>query len=446
MAGLTLGLLIGGTGPVLPANGTTAAPTQQSNAPGDGWMESAPADQNMDAATMEAARTYAFQPDRHTQGVVITRGGEVVTEWYADGEGPRSWSASWSMAKSFTSALVGIAISEGLIESVDVSMADYFPDWRGTDKEAIRLRDVLHMESGLKWNENYDPADIAGSDIIQMGIARDQLAYAASRPAEVPPGTRFNDSSGDTMLLSRVIEVATGRPADRYAQEKLFGPIGIDQVEWWRDGAGHTLTYCCLDTTSRNYARMGLLYMRGGVWEGRQVVPARWIEDSWTATENSGGDYGFQWWIRQSDEVGTIYMMNGHDGQFTYVIPELDMVIVRNGDFVKSQCDPVADPTLFGPYPPSGLAPGRGTTPPESWNHWEFLTPILDSVTGPSTAEATPGRQSHAATRNPQGEPMDPCTTDTTPPPTTTPTTTPRPTTPPSRPATPVTASPAYTG
>ncbi len=445
---LTAGLFAGAVGPSLTVGASPGVATQQTYAPGDGWMEVAPDAQGMDPASLEAARDYAFQPDRHTQGVVITRGGEIVTEWYADGEGPRSWGASWSVAKSFTSALVGIAIEEGLIEGVDVSMAEYFPEWRGTAKADITLLDVLHMESGLKWNEDYDPDNMAASDIIQMGISRDQLAYAASRPVEVAPGTRFNYSSGDTMLLSHVIQTATGMPADEYARRKLFEPIGMDQVEWWRDGAGHTLTYCCLDTTSRNYARMGLLYLRGGEWNGRQVVPKSWVDASLTGTDNSDGRYGLQWWIRESDLVdGPIYMMNGFDGQFTFIIPSLDMVIVRNGDYVKSECDPIADPTLFGPYPPSNLAPGRGTRPPASWDHSEFLAPIVAAATGDAGAQATPQDQADTGQRVPPGETTAPCDVPSEPTePTVPPTTVPGPTTPQSPPAQPVMTRATYTG
>lgn len=152
-------------------------------------------------------------------------------------------------------------------------MSTYFPEWAGTPKAAITLRNVLHMESGLKWNEDYDVTDIASSDVIAMGLSKNELAYAASRPLAVTPGTKFHYSSGDAMLLSGVLEKATGMPADAYAQQVLYNPLGMQQVEWWRDADSHTLTYCCTDTTSRNFARLGLLYLNNGNWNGKQVVP-----------------------------------------------------------------------------------------------------------------------------------------------------------------------------
>ncbi len=353
--------------------------------PGADWAVESPAAHGMDPAVLDQSRAYAFADGRNTQGVVVVHGGAIVAEWYAPGTGAGSWAASWSMAKSFTSALIGIAIARGEIPSIDVPMSAYYPDWAGTAKGAITLRHVLHMESGLAWNEDYDPTGLGTSQVGQMvALEADQLAFAASRPAEVAPGTRFNYSSGDTMLLSGVLQQATGMTPEQYAQQVLFAPIGMSKVEWWRDAAGHTLTYCCLDTTSRDFARFGLLYLRGGSWNGTQVVPAAWVDASVTDTAASYGGYGYQWWLDPSGAgvVPPFFSAQGHDGQFIYVIPSLDLVVVRNGTYVKSPCPPVADPSLLPYYPPSGLVPGQGTVPPDSWSDRAFLTPIVQSFTG----------------------------------------------------------------
>jgi len=153
------------------------------------WVVEAPEDHGLDPAALEQARTYAFAEGRNTQGVVVVRDGVIVAEWYADGAGPDSWVASWSVAKSFTSATVGIAIEEGLIPGVDEPMTTWYPAFAGTEREDITLRDVLQMGSGLDWVEDYDPASAAESDIIRMVTGeRDELAYAASQPAEVARG------------------------------------------------------------------------------------------------------------------------------------------------------------------------------------------------------------------------------------------------------------------
>lgn len=385
-----------------------------------GWTIVDPADAGMDASALEAAYGEAFVAERNTQGVVVVRNGQLVSEHYAPGEGPRSWAGSWSMAKSITSILVGIAIDEGLIGGVDESMATWIPEWVGTDKAAITLRDVLQMQTGLESNEDYNPANAAESDVIQMGLAADQLAYSIARPLEVTPGTRFRYSSADTMLLSAVLEQATGMPADEYAQSRLFEPLGITQIEWWRDAAGHTLTYCCVDTTTRNFARFGLLYLNDGNWDGRQVVSADWVRDSLTPASASGGQYGYQWWIASSPDVeGPIYQMRGFDGQFVWVIPSLDMVLARNGDYTKSACAATADPNLFGLYPPLGLVDGAGTRPPADWDGERFLTNFTSAVDGPPPEAATfPGVEPDPGTRAPDGQAMVPCagSDETTPP------------------------------
>jgi CubicO group peptidase (beta-lactamase class C family) len=351
------------------------------------WVVEAPEDHGLDPATLRQARTYAFAEGRNTQGVVVVRDGVIVAEWYADGAGPDSWVASWSVAKSFTSATVGIAIEEGLIPGVDEPMTTWYPSFAGTEREDMTLRDVLQMGSGLDWVEDYDPASVAESDIIRMVTGeRDELAYAASQPAEVAPGSRFSYSSGDTMLLSGVIEQATGMPADAYATEVLFDPLGLDRAEWWRDGAGHTLTYCCFDSTSRDFARFGQLYLQGGRWGDRQVVPEQWVEDSLVpsdASAEAGDPYGYQWWLGEPEGVDEdVFAAVGHDGQWIYVIPGLDMVVVRNGTYVKNPGPPVADPNLFPVYPSDGFIPGQGTSPPNDWDASEFLGPILASAEG----------------------------------------------------------------
>lgn len=366
----------------------SGGPTAQASGPfgpGADWEVADPAEHGMDAYTLGWSRLYAFAEGRNTQGVVVIRGGEIVAEWYAPGADQDSWAASWSMAKSFTSALIGIAIDDGLIRSVDEPMVTYYPEFAGTPREDIALRDVLQMASGLDWVEDYDPAAIEDSDIIQAVLFQaNQLDYAVSQPALHEPGTTFNYSSGDTMLLSGVIEQATGMSVAEYAEEELFGPLGIDQVDWWQDADGHTLTYCCLDTTTRDFARFGQLYLDGGAWGDEQVVPAEWVADSLTPSPAFDG-YGYQWWLTgNSDDYRLpedLFSARGHDGQFIYVIPSLDLVVVRNGLYVKHDGPSVADPNLFGHYPSDSLGVDRGTFKPENgWDDSPFLLPIIASI------------------------------------------------------------------
>lgn len=359
-------------------------------ATGADWAVESPESHGMDPAKLEEARDYAMVPSRNTQAVIVVHQGAIVAEWYGPGADQASYGTSWSVAKSVTSSLIGIAIDEGLIPSIDEPMTTYFPEWIGTPKEAITLRHVLHMESGLDFEEDYDPANAADSDIIQMiATQRDQLAYAAGLPVEVPPGTQFDYSSGDTLLLSGVLEQATGMSAGAYARQKLFDPIGMGAVDWWQDAEGHTLTFCCVDATARDFARFGQLYLDGGQWGGQQVVPASWVTDSLTDTAATNDGYGYQWWLDAgSNGIPARYTAIGFDGQAITVIPSLDLVVVRFGTYVKSPCPPIADPNLVAYLPPLGLVPGKGTVPPSDFSATDFLRPIVDSFTSPGDGDA----------------------------------------------------------
>lgn len=364
--------------------GVDEAPTDDGDlVPGEDWAVTTPEEHGIDPAGLETAREYAFQPDRHTQGVVVVHGGEIVAEWYAEGAGPDSWAASWSVAKSFTSAVVGIAVEEGAIGGVDDSMAAYLPGWADTDRQAITVEDVLQMSSGLEWNEAYT-GSADESQIVRMVTSEsDQLAFAASRPVVAPPGTVWSYSSGDAMLLAGLVEAAVGEPMVDYATERLLDPLGIDQVDWWTDADGNTLGYCCVDTTSRDFARLGLLYMRDGRWGDEQVVPEAWVAASVTPVAASDGAYGYQWWLGDMDGVPTdAFTASGHDGQNIYVVPSLDLVVVRNGTYVKDPGPPVADPSLFSKYPSDDIVPGKGTIPPATWDDAAFLTPIVAAIGG----------------------------------------------------------------
>lgn len=350
--------------------------------PGKAWTVEDPKLEGMDDTSLAKARSYAFQDGKNTQGVVVVRHGAIVSEWYADGADADSWVASWSVAKSFSSAVTGIAVEEGKIADVDDPAADYLTSWQGTDKADISVKDILQMSSGLQWDEDYSPTSTKTSDVVQMGLSPNELEYAAARPVAVAPGTKWVYSSGDAMILSGIIQGAVGQPAGDYATEKLFEPIGMEKAEWWKDAEDQTLGYCCLDSTARGFARFGLLYLHDGAWGDQQVVPKQWVEDS---VEDFPGDhpgYGYMWWLM--DDVKGIpadtYSAQGHDGQFIFVIPSLDLVVVRTGTYVKDPGPAVADPNLFGLYPPDDLVPGKGTKPPDTWDDAEFLRPIVDAV------------------------------------------------------------------
>jgi CubicO group peptidase (beta-lactamase class C family) len=348
--------------------------------------EATPESVGMNAEILEGARDYAFAEGKNTQSVVIVRDGTIVAEWYADDRDRDSFAASWSVAKSVTSSLIGIALDRGEIPSIDEPMTTYVPDWEGTERDDIVLRDVLEMASGLTWVEDYDPSNLTNSDVAEMVLDGEgsQLAIVTDNEVEHPPGTEFNYSSGDTMLLSHVIEVATGKSAGDYADEHLFGPLGIEQARWWEDPSGDTLTYCCLDMTARDFARFGQLFLEGGALSGKRIVPEAWVEDSIEPSPSYDG-YSYQWWLTgneyEDEKVpDDTYSALGHDGQYIHIIPSLDLVVVRHGLYWPHDGEAVAEPSLFVVYPSDGLFPESGTAPPDSWSVPDFLAPIVDSI------------------------------------------------------------------
>jgi len=360
------------------------------------WTVRTPEQMGMNSDELDKARDYAFQPEMNTQGIVILRGGAIVAEWYAEDRDGDSYAASWSMAKSFASALVGIAIDEGLIASVEQPMKDFIPDWNGQPKGDISLRSVLWMQSGLNFREDY--ADLS-SEIVQMSTFGDGLGVALSLQPRAEPDTQWYYSSGDTELLSGVIESVTGMTATEYAQQKLFAPIGMNSAQWWTDPAGHTYTYCCVDATVRDFARFGLLFLRDGNWDGNQVVSSAWVKESTTTRASIYPGYAYQWWTAESnttvDFPVDMYSAQGLDTQRILVIPSLDLVIAKNTLYTK----PPGEPTTSGfgwtlTMQPRGQLQ-YGTKEPLLWEDAVFVSHVINAINGseklPAEPSALPG-------------------------------------------------------
>ena len=269
--------------------------------PGNTWQVVDPARANMDNVKLQQALDYAFVENRNTQAVVIIRHGVIVAEKYSDDKNRFSLATSWSTAKSFTSALIGMVINQGLISSVDDKACLYLSDWDCDEavclsldcpkaRSEISIRDLLEMRSGLE-DEN-----IGGLSIYSS--VDDQLFFALNRLAVKTRGTEFLYSNSDSMILSGILENATGMTVKELAERDLFSTIDMTG-EWWSDKEGHTMTYCCIDATTRDFARFGLLFARNGMWRNDQIIQAQWVDDSTSPAE--GLDYyGLHWWTSVS--------------------------------------------------------------------------------------------------------------------------------------------------
>lgn len=277
-----------------------------------------------------------------TYGVVVVQGGRLLTERYG-GELPHfdqpptpvaidTPLLSWSMAKSITHALVGLA-------GLDVAApAGLWPE--DDPRAAITLQDLLEMRDGLAWAEDYVDAGV--SDVIEMlfGSGQDDMAaYAAGRALLHEPGSTFNYSSGTTNIVSRLL----GDRA-RPLLDQLFGAIGMTSATPRFDDAGTFVGSSYVYATARDYARFGLLYLRGGQWDGAAVLPDGWVDHArvWRSTDPERGDgYGAHWWL-DDDGRGT-FRCSGYDGQTIVCCPALDAVVVRLGRTVEAKKDALVE-------------------------------------------------------------------------------------------------------
>ncbi len=241
-----------------------------------------------------------------------------------------------SVTKSITSILMGIAVDEGLIGSVDSSMLSYLQAYQvdTTDdrKQSIRIHDLLTMRSGIEWDEeNYDEAN---NSCILMEASHDWVQFILDHPMDTIPGTRFEYNSGASVLLGKIVREATGKRIDYWAEEKLFGPLGIEDYYWKLTPTGEVDTEGGLYLSTHDLAKIGYLMLNNGKWEGQQVVSQAWVRKSLSPQVDFDGQsgYGYQWWIPSHHDDNTkIFAGNGYGGQFLMVAPEYQTMVVFNG-------------------------------------------------------------------------------------------------------------------
>ena len=285
--------------------------------------------------------------------VIVMRGAETVAEWYFEGQdevrgrslgvvtfGPETLHDVRSVTKSVVALLVGVAVQDGSIKSLDTPVLDYFPEYadlQTPDLRRITLRHLLTMGSGLHWDEETYGYDDPRNSESGMDAARDPYRFVLSQPIEAAPGSRFKYSGGDVALMAAVLARATKTPLDAYAQAKLFRPLGIAKVEWQRDAKGTPYAASGLRMRPRDMAKVGRMMLQDGRWEGRPVVPAAWVRTSIQPhaqvqpDPKCGGQYGYFWWLQAGCELSPPERWAsaiGNGGQRIAVVPALDLVIV----------------------------------------------------------------------------------------------------------------------
>jgi CubicO group peptidase (beta-lactamase class C family) len=245
----------------------------------------------------------AYMKAQRTAGLVIIQDGKIRLEKYGLGfTGNGKWT-SFSVAKSFTSTLVGAAIKDGYIKSIDDKVSAYIPDLEGSAYDDVTIRQLLTMTSGVKWNEDYaDPkSDVA---LFNQHKAKDGMdvtvSYMRTLPREAPAGTKWVYKTGETNLIGVLVSSATKKNLSEYLSEKIWVPFGMEQDGSWLLGStGHEISGCCIQASTRDYARFGLFMMGGAMVKGVSILPDDWIVPATTKQADIGAPgkgYGYQWW------------------------------------------------------------------------------------------------------------------------------------------------------
>ncbi len=248
-----------------------------------------------------------------------------------------------SVTKSVTSVALGIAIDKGLIAGVETPALSFFdeymPDMSDPRRGEMKLEDLLTMRSGIEWREDTPYTDPQNSCIL-MEASEEWVPFVLGYPMDADPGTVWEYNSGASVLLGKIVQVATGQRVDAWTQEQLFGPLGIEDFYWKITPSGEVDTECGLFLSAQDLARVGYLFLRGGMWGEERIVSEEWVRSSTSPIvadirpDNGRDDsgYGYQWWVPDHDGVRTqVFAGNGYGGQFLLVAPDYDIVAVFNG-------------------------------------------------------------------------------------------------------------------
>jgi CubicO group peptidase (beta-lactamase class C family) len=338
---------------------TSQPSSKQAN---DGWQTAAPADVGLNESPLSAV-VERIQDKRYqnVDSLLIVKDGKLAFEAYFDGyewdydspefKGeaiqyrPETRHNLASVTKSVTSILVGIALDQGKIQSVDEKMFAFFPKHahlNNAQKDTITLKHLLTMSSGLAWNGTEVPLSDLQNDIVQLFIVDDPVAHILSKPIVNTPGLTFHYSSGDTNVVGEIIQAATGQRMDIFAEKYLFAPLGISDYAWEFINDDMVFASGDLQLRPRDMAKLGQLYLNGGVWEGKRIVSEAWIAEStqkhMTLSTTSG--YGYLWWLdtyRVGSTAVDAFSAEGWGGQRIIVIPDWEMIVVFTGGNYASE-------------------------------------------------------------------------------------------------------------
>jgi CubicO group peptidase (beta-lactamase class C family) len=324
----------------------TPTPADTTYWPTQDWRTSTPEQQGMDSELLAQMIEQIQSEQVNLHSMIIIRHGYIVAEAYFQPNEANRSREIYSITKSVLSALVGIAIEQGSIDSVDHKVLDYFPDVaanKDARKQAITIEHLLTMSSGFEWSDDINNGQMAN----QSG---DWSKYVLDQPMTATPGEQFTYNSGTPTVLSAILQKATRKSPLEFAQTNLFGPLGITDFYWATTPSGLEIGGWGIQMTPRDLAKFGYLYLRGGLWEGKQVIPASWVKaslekhiDPKMEGEKRSG-YGYLWWL-QTHEVKAAH---GLGGQYILLLPAQDLEVVFTSDLSPQEFQKPYD--LFEAY------------------------------------------------------------------------------------------------
>jgi CubicO group peptidase (beta-lactamase class C family) len=321
------------------------------------WPVSPPEAQGLDGVALHRLVERIERGDYGSiHSLLVVRRDHLVLEAYFRGYDRGGLHAQFSVTKSVASALVGIALARGMIDSVGVPLMRFFPDdkagyWHDERKRAITLEHVLTMTAGFAWDELAAPYGDPRNPVMRLHASEDWPAFVLSLAVVDPPGSHFVYNSGASMLLAVVLRQATGLEVSRFAREVLFEPLGIHEVDWTSGPGGITNTAWGLSLRPVDMAKIGALMLRSGRWNQRQILPERWVHEA-LRPRVPGPEpywYGYQWWMMPMElpghvpSAGDIVFARGWGGQFIILVPTLDLIVVSTGGNYRGRDDQALD-------------------------------------------------------------------------------------------------------
>ncbi|MEH6584684.1 MAG: serine hydrolase [Halioglobus sp.] len=280
-----------------------------------------------------------YMAEQRTAGLVIIQDGKVRLEKYGLEFSAQGRWTSFSVAKSFTSTLVGAAIKDGFIKSIDDKVSDYIPDMKGSVYDDVSIKQLLTMTSGVKWDEDYEDKN---SDVARFNEHKAEagvdvtVSYLRKLPREAPAGTKWVYKTGETNLIGVLVSSATQKNLSEYLSEKIWAPFGMEQdASWLLGDSGHEIGGCCLQASTRDFARFGLFMLGGSIVDGKAVLPDDWITPATTKQVDigrPGKGYGYQWWTYDDGS----FAAQGIFGQGIFIDPRRKLVIATNSNWPKA--------------------------------------------------------------------------------------------------------------